>query len=438
MTSETMEKTSSASATGGGGVVGSGGKNPLVVASSALILGLWVAAQVVDVPYVVNLMILVTSILYVACHCSLILREEQALARGELPPGETLKEGEDAPMVAAAAGETMRKEDAMTFPLLGSASLFSLYCAFKFFDRDTVNLIISAYFCLVGCAALTVSFSPVLSSMLPFLPSTRYEKEIKINHPLPAFLGGESPWDLSVDCTAADALSFLCSVAFSVVYFRTKHWALNNVLGIAFCLQGIERFSLGTYKIGAILLVGLFFYDIFWVFGTDVMVTVAKNLDGPIKILFPRSLVPNPITNKIECSLLGLGDIVIPGFFLALLLRFDAHRHDVCPFPTNVHASFPKPYFHSCLLAYVAGLGTTLYVMIAFEAAQPALLYLVPACLGSSLICALVRGELKELFEYSEEEEEDEEEEEEGEGEGKKEEKKEVEGPKKPKAKKED
>ena len=33
---------------------------------------------------------------------------------------------------------------------------------------------------------------------------------------------------------------------------------------------------------------GLFFYDIFWVFGTPVMVSVAKNLDAPIKLLFPR------------------------------------------------------------------------------------------------------------------------------------------------------
>lgn len=31
--------------------------------------------------------------------------------------------------------------------------------------------------------------------------------------------------------------------------------------------------SLGSYTIGCILLGGLFFYDIFWVFGTDVMVT---------------------------------------------------------------------------------------------------------------------------------------------------------------------
>lgn len=180
------------------------------------------------------------------------------------------------------------------------------------------------------------------------------------------------------------------------------------------------------------------------------MVTVAKSLDGPIKILFPRTLAPDPETGKLEMSLLGLGDIVIPGFFLALLLRFDAHVADLPCFPTDVHAPFPKPYFHSALLGYVIGLATTLYVMIGerlsvclssilfyfivqskasssscskvFEAAQPALLYLVPACLGSSLLCAAVRGELKELFEYSEEEEE-EEEDKAGDGDEKKEEK---------------
>lgn len=147
------------------------------------------------------------------------------------------------------------------------------------------------------------------------------------------------------------------------------------------------------------------------VFGTEVMVTVAKNLDGPIKILFPRdSLIPNPETGKLDLSLLGLGDIVIPGFFLSLLLRFDAHRAQIAVDKVDIHTSFPKPYFHSCLIAYFVGLVTTLAVMIFFNAAQPALLYLVPACLGSSFGCAVVRGEVKELLEYSEEEEEEEEE----------------------------
>jgi len=91
------------------------------------------------------------------------------------------------------------------------------------------------------------------------------------------------------------------------------------------------------------------------------MVTVAKSLDGPIKILFPRTLVPDAETGKIELSLLGLGDIVIPGFFLALLLRFDAHNAKVSYFPTDVHAPFPKPYFHTALIGYTIGMGATMF-----------------------------------------------------------------------------
>lgn len=72
--------------------------------------------------------------------------------------------------------------------------------------------------------------------------------------------------------------------------------------------QGIEMLSLGSYGIGCILLCGLFVYDIFWVFGTDVMVSVAKGLNAPIKIMFPKALGVKPM----PFSMLGLGDIVIP------------------------------------------------------------------------------------------------------------------------------
>lgn len=46
--------------------------------------------------------------------------------------------------------------------------------------------------------------------------------------------------------------------------------------------------ALPSFKIGAGVLIALFFYDIFFVFGTDVMITVAKNIDGPIKLLVPK------------------------------------------------------------------------------------------------------------------------------------------------------
>lgn len=64
------------------------------------------------------------------------------------------------------------------------------------------------------------------------------------------------------------------------------------------------------------------------VFGTPMMVTVALKLDGPIKLLFPRGTTDD-VTCKPQFSLLGLGDLVIPGLMLALLLRLDA---------TNAHA----------------------------------------------------------------------------------------------------
>lgn len=48
-------------------------------------------------------------------------------------------------------------------------------------------------------------------------------------------------------------------------------------------MNGVELLHLNNVVTGCILLSGLFLYDIFWVFGTDVMVTVAKSFEAPIK-----------------------------------------------------------------------------------------------------------------------------------------------------------
>ena len=49
------------------------------------------------------------------------------------------------------------------------------------------------------------------------------------------------------------------------------------------------------------------------------MVTVATSIDAPIKLQFPKDLSIDPP----KYSILGLGDIVIPGIFVSLCLRFD-------------------------------------------------------------------------------------------------------------------
>lgn len=79
-------------------------------------------------------------------------------------------------------------------------------------------------------------------------------------------------------------------------------------------------------------------------------------------------------------------------------MRFDKSRAAV-----DANGRFARPYFLATFAAYVVGLLTTIVVMHVFKAAQPALLYLVPACLGTSLTLAIVRGELPALFAYTEE-----------------------------------
>jgi minor histocompatibility antigen H13 len=152
----------------------------------------------------------------------------------------------------------------MQFPLVGSLSLFSLYLAFRFLEKDLVNLIIGGYFCLVGCLALTATFGPLILAAVggknPFLEREfKWGKKFHFPQVLEVVLG-PSPFGIDVEFQTLDIFAIVPSGIFVYFYFMTKHWALNNVLGICFCIQGIQRFSLGTYKIGAILLVGLFFY----------------------------------------------------------------------------------------------------------------------------------------------------------------------------------
>lgn len=141
------------------------------------------------------------------------------------------------------------------------------------------------------------------------------------------------------------------------------------------------------------------------------MVKVATNLDVPIKILWPKSLT---FATENGFTMLGLGDIVVPGMFVALALRYDQHRAEV---RGDAHKGFAKPYFYAALGAYFLGLCTTMIVMHTFRAAQPALLYLrcvryhnfpghgpdtpdSPACILSFVITATIRGERGEAWNW--------------------------------------
>lgn len=116
------------------------------------------------------------------------------------------------------------------------------------------------------------------------------------------------------------------------------------------------------------------------------MVSVAKKFDGPIKLMFHRGFTD---AGKPEFSILGLGDIVLPGALLSMVLKLDASR------------GYKSSYFRTAFIGYVVGLATTVLVMVIFSSAQPALLYIVPSVVLSILGHAWVKGEVKTVLDFT-------------------------------------
>ncbi|XP_075958026.1 minor histocompatibility antigen H13 isoform X2 [Anarhichas minor] len=281
--------------------------------------------------------------------------------------------------------ETITGRDAARFPIIASCTLFGLYLFFKVFSQEYINMLLSVYFFGLGVLALSHTMSPLMSRIFPESFSNKQYQLL--------FTQGSEESREEIVNYEFDTKNLICLIISTVVgvwYLVKKHWIANNLFGLAFALNGVELLHLNNVSTGCILLGGLFVYDVFWVFGTNVMVTVARSFEAPIKLVFPQDLLERGLDAS-NFAMLGLGDIVIPGIFIALLLRFDVSLK-----------KNSRTYFYSSFLAYIFGLGLTIFVMHTFKHAQPALLYLVPSCVGFPVVVALLKGELTEMFRYEE------------------------------------
>jgi len=286
--------------------------------------------------------------------------------------------------------------DALLFLVYGSLVLLGLYFAYKIFDKNLLNSVLSFHFTFFGFLSLVQLFCYHLDKIFPdWEKISIYKKKFSIKLWIYA-----RTFNISIN--KSEVIAGLLAIPATVGYFLSKHWLLNNLFGIAFSICGIESLVLPSFQIGFVLLWGLFCYDIFWVYGTDVMLTVAKAVDAPIKLLFPVNL----FAAEPSFSMLGLGDIIIPGVFIALCLKYDVdkailnfRRQGIREFSFDLIST---PYFNWCLGGYALGIVLTYNALIIFKQAQPALLFLVPCCCLSVLLCAAKNKEIKGLFEYSE------------------------------------
>ena len=326
--------------------------------------------------------------------------------------------------------ETMKQKDAWLFPLIGSAVLFGLYLLFKFFNEKYLNLLLHIYFTLIGAFSIGQLIEEKIIDKEPF---KKMGNQDLITIPKIPYFNPEGS-----KITKLNIITFTLGLLIGILYFIRKNWILNNILGMAFSIFGIENLMLGEYKVGLILLSLLFFYDIFWVFYTPVMISVAKNIEGPVKLMFPKLQadiekmrkekgVDNEYAGKAydprEYNMIGLGDIVIPGVYVALMLRFDIYLYKKAKKDISKFGFSNMKYFIITFAFYNLGIIITLSSMYFFNHAQPALLYLVPCTLLSSTLLALQKREIKLLWKFNEEklndDEDEEEEEKEDEKEGK-------------------
>ncbi len=306
----------------------------------------------------------------------------------------------------------MKQKDAWIFPVIGSGVLLGLYFLFKFFNEKYLNILLHIYFTLIGSFSIGQLFEEKIIEKEPF--KTYNEKNVLTIPKIPYFV----PEGAKI--TKLNIITFVWGLLIGTIYFLKKNWISNNILGMAFSIFGIENLALGEFKVGLILLSLLFFYDIFWVFYTPVMVSVAKNIEGPVKLMFPKLQEAieqmrkekgedNQYAGKAydprEYNMIGLGDIVIPGIYVALMLRFDIYlykkaKKDISKFGFSFKN---MKYFLVTFIFYNIGIITTLSVMYFFNHAQPALLYLVPCTLISSTFTALLNKDIKTLWKFNEE-----------------------------------
>lgn len=405
--------------------------------------------------------------------------------------------------------EALSTSDAVLFPVLAGATLTGLYLIIKWLEDPAIlNKILGYYFSWMGtfftfrflrdALRLLRNFAypqfysskeslykaDLQKSCFDVLDTTTGNENVTENHATrkpfywqlrdyfhdkaicvvtarkPLKLGR---YKVSVDRLDLFAATMSVMVATLSLTLKKVPWYLTNLSGFAFSYGSLQFMSPGSSATGSLLLSLLFFYDIYMVFYTPMMVTVATKLDVPIKLLFPRpadTVCPIPdgalpgsqeMEEYLKClakqktlAMLGLGDIVVPGIMIAFALRFDLYnyylkrtkktstRQDedsasdgskvVKPlymparamwaerlytarslWPTSLQAkAFPKPYFNATLVGYTAGMVATLFVMQVYQHAQPALLYLVPGVLAGFWSMAVWRNEIRLVWQYDE------------------------------------
>ncbi|KAF9581247.1 hypothetical protein BGW38_001801 [Lunasporangiospora selenospora] len=292
---------------------------------------------------------------------------------------------------ADAPSELLSTQDAFLLPAYGSVVLLGLYHAFINLDKMYVNYTYTTYFCFLAVLSASLAGVSIINSALRLLG---FKIELwQIN------LGRKSRELYSASFSIVHMVLLTLSICLAGLYVATNNWIVFDIFGIGLVIAAIQSFSLDSFSAGFTLLTGFFVYNIGWGYQNVVQSTVTRNLETSLKLLFPKMLFGLPAGQASQFALLGLDDVIIPGLFVALCLRYDQHKAGLRNPELGRSTGFRKPYFIACLIAYILGLGVFMYAEQVW-ASFPAYIYIAPLCTFSVLLTGAVRGELGAVFAY--------------------------------------
>lgn len=295
-------------------------------------------------------------------------------------------------------------------------------------------------FYAIGC-------SKAVSQVIFFPICWRIARKLNYRDQIVWRTGTEDFGDITVLDIISHVAGYGLGLSWLIVCFTVRHpedntffWITQDILGACMCIQFLEVIKLNSLKVAALLLIVAFFYDIFFVFvtpylfkGKSIMITVAtsggpptadpawcekypddKNCQGgePLPMLFQ---IPRLGDYMGGSSLLGLGDIVLPGLLLSFAARLDAAKSllGLIGGGNGALNSYGCPeqkycggcricsggYFPPLVIAYAVGLFSANLAVYLMKMGQPALLYLVPCTVGTMGFMAWRRNELDSLWE---------------------------------------
>lgn len=173
----------------------------------------------------------------------------------------------------------------LIFVVFMSSSLVVIYLLIKYIVYVIIGMfVLASSVALVGVLEPLVHRLPIGTTKVP-------------TYMLPCFY-------IEVEVRQLCLIVLSVSVAFSFVVIRhhPKSWILQDALGIIFCLYMIKTLRMPNLMVIAVLLILLFFYDIFFVFLTPFILPVSEH--GTLSIiLYTLSILRLHRISSLCCTL---------------------------------------------------------------------------------------------------------------------------------------